>query len=122
VECAIAIQRAVRIRNEGYPQETVPVRIGINSGEVVREEGDLFGATVTAAARIAAKASGNQILVSETVKALLGAVKNVEFLDRGRFRLRGFPDRWHLYEVLWEKEGDVSVLAFPERTPFVGRQ
>src|SRR6266545_1028214 len=122
VECAIAIQRAVRSRNESYPQETLPVRIGINAGEVIREEGDLFGATVTAAARIAAKASGDQILVSETVKALLGAFKDVAFLDRGRFRLKGFPERWRLYQVLWEKEGDVSVPMFPERTPFVGRQ
>jgi len=122
VECAIAIQRAVRDRNEGYPREAVPVRIGINSGEVIREEGDLFGATVNAAARIAAKASGDQILVAETVKALLGAVKDVEFADRGRFRLKGFADRWRLYQVLWEREGDVSAPVLLKRTPFVGRQ
>jgi class 3 adenylate cyclase/tetratricopeptide (TPR) repeat protein len=127
VECAIAIQRALRDRNEGYPREAVPVRIGLNSGEVIREEGpdgrgDLFGATVTAAARIAAKASGDQILVAETVKALLGAVKDVEFADRGRFRLKGFADRWRLYQVLWEREGDVSAPVLLKRTPFVGRQ
>ena len=127
VECAIAIQRAVRTRNEDYPHEAIPVRIGINSGEVIREEGpdgrgDLFGATVTAAARIAAKASGDEILVAETVKGLLGAVKDLQFADRGRFRLKGFADRWHLYQVLWEREGDVSGPVLLRRTPFVGRQ
>src|SRR5438445_659629 len=127
VECAIAIQRAVRTRNEGYPHEAIPVRIGINSGEVIREEGpdgrgDLFGATVTAAARIAAKASGDEILVAETVKGLLGAVKDLQFADRGRFRLKGFADRWHLYQVLWEREGDVSGPVLLRRTPGVGRE
>src|SRR5439155_1484150 len=45
-----------------------------------------------------------------------------QFADRGRFRLKGFADRWHLYQVLWEREGDVSGPVLLRRTPFVGRQ
>src|SRR3989454_6783649 len=71
-----------------------------------------------------AKATGGQILVSETVRGVLGHGKELQFRDRGRFRLKGFPERWKLYEVQWRTEepevGVSPVLA--ERTPFVGRE
>jgi len=129
VACAVGIQRALEEWNAGVGahgraplREPLRLRIGLNAGEVIHEERDLFGAAVNAAARIAAKADGSQILVSETVKALLGPAKDVQFADRGRFRLKGFPERWRLFEVIWQEERP-SVAAPPmvERTPFVGR-
>ncbi|MDP2949319.1 MAG: AAA family ATPase, partial [Chloroflexota bacterium] len=146
VACAVGIQRALQAglappegaassategaassATEGAassaPTEAIRVRIGLNAGEVVQEEADLFGAAVNAAARIAAKAEGDQILVSETVRALLGPAKDVQFIDRGRFRLKGFPERWRLYEVVWQEERPaLAAPALVERTPFVGRE
>ncbi|MDP9359950.1 MAG: hypothetical protein M3P29_00715, partial [Acidobacteriota bacterium] len=51
VECAVALQRAFAER-EGEP---LSVRVGLNAGEPIEEDGDLFGATVILASRIAAK-------------------------------------------------------------------
>ena len=123
VECAIAIQRAISDHNQRQPSgKRALVRIGMNAGEVIREDADMFGAAVNAAARVAAKAGGNQILVSETVKSLLGAAKDLQFADRGRFRLKGFPERWRLFEVIWEEEAPVKTMpGLAERTPFIGR-
>ena len=58
VECAIALQRAFAER-EGEP---LNVRVGLNAGEPIEEDGDLFGATVILTSRIAAKAEGGEIL------------------------------------------------------------
>src|SRR3990170_2952290 len=55
----------------GGSPEPIRVRIGLNTGEVVREQDDLFGETVNAAARIAAKAKGGQVLISEATKGVL---------------------------------------------------
>jgi len=124
VACAVGIQRALEAHNREHADQQVQVRIGLNTGEVIREEADLFGAAVDAAARIAAKAKGGQILLSDTVRGVLGRAKDVELVDRGRFRLKGFPERWHLYEAAWQ-EARTSVAAVPalvERTPFVGRE
>ena len=66
VECAIALQRAFAER-EGEP---LNVRVGLNAGEPIEEDGDLFGATVILASRIAAKAEGGEILVADTVRGL----------------------------------------------------
>jgi len=54
----------------------------------------------------------------------LGRAKDVELVDRGRFRLKGFPERWRLYEAIWQRGGaPVAVVpALVERTPFVGRE
>ena len=122
VACAVGIQRALEEHNRQQPlDEQVQVRIGLNTGEVIHEEEDLFGEAVNAAARIAANAKGRQILVSEMVKGLLGRTKDVELTDRGRFRLKGFPERWRLFEIVWQEETAVAP-ALLERTPFVGRE
>jgi len=122
VACAVAIERALEERSRSQPlEEQVRLRIGLNTGEAIQEEADLFGQAVNAAARIAAKAKGGQILVSETVRGVMGRTTDIELVDRGRFRLKGFPERWRLYEVVWQEERAVAP-ALLERTPFVGRQ
>jgi class 3 adenylate cyclase/tetratricopeptide (TPR) repeat protein len=124
VACAVGIQRALEEHNREHPDQQVQVRIGLNTGEAIHEEADLFGAAVDAAARIGAKAKGGQILLSDTVRGVLGRAKDIELVDRGRFRLKGFPERWHLYEAIWQRGGaPVAVVpALVERTPFVGRE
>ena len=73
------------------------------------------------AARIAAKAKGDQILLSEAAKGVLGLAKDVELVDRGRFRLKGFPERWRLFEVVWQADA-ATAPTLVERTPFMGRE
>lgn len=121
VECAIAVQRSLADHNRRNPGEPVVVRIGLHTGEAISEGGDLFGSSVDAAARIMARAEGEEILVSEVLKAVMGAAKDVQFASRGRFRLKGFPDRWHLFEVAWRQDESAPPVVELERTPFVGR-
>ena len=125
VQCAVAIQRAIHDYNHEHPDDEVHVRIGLNSGEVSEEDGDLFGAAVNAASRVAAKAKGGEVLVAGVVKQLAGKVPEVDFVDRGRFRLKGFDERWQLFQLAWEEDHDhasaqVSAAA-PDRTPLVAR-
>ncbi len=120
VACAIDIQRALALRIQQAPSSAARMRIGLNTGEVVREEADLFGSTVNAAARIQSAAEPGQILISDGLRMLLGAASNIELKDRGEFALKGFSDPWHLYEVVWEMPA-ARPGALPDRTPYVGR-
>src|SRR3970040_1577431 len=123
VDCAVAVQRALEEHNRRSPGQQVQVRVGLNTGEVVQEGDDLFGAAVDAAKRIESKAEGGHILVSEAVRAVIGSVKDLQFVDRGRFRLKGFPERWRLYEVVWHEEPPATTAPLlVERTPFVCRE
>jgi class 3 adenylate cyclase/pimeloyl-ACP methyl ester carboxylesterase len=107
LECAIAIQRAFHQHNQGVgthhdAPEPIRVRIGLNAGEPVAEDEDLFGTAVQLAARICAHAEPGQILASNVVQEL-AAGKKFLFSDRGETTLRGFDDPVHLYEVRWQE-------------------
>jgi class 3 adenylate cyclase len=104
VECAIGLQRAVEAasRESAWDGERLSVRIGLNVGEPIEEEADLFGTAVILAARIAAKAKGGEILVSEAVRQIV-AGKGFEFADRGDFEAKGFEDLVHVYELIWRE-------------------
>ena len=100
LECAIAMQRAFA-RHNATAAESIRVRIGLNAGEPIAEDQDLFGTAVIVAARIAARAEGGQILVSDTLRGLV-AGKGFLFADRGDVVLRGFEDPVRLYEMRWQ--------------------
>ena len=99
VECAIDIQHAIAEYSKQNPERKLRIRIGLNTGEVVEEAGDIFGAAVNVAARVAGKAKGGEILVSDIVRQLVGPVDEMKFEFRGRYKLKGFPDRWRLHQV-----------------------
>jgi len=102
LECAIAMQRAFAEHNESAG-EPIRVCIGLNAGEPIAEQEDLFGTTVNLAARIAAQAAGGEILVANVVREL-AAGKGFLFADRGDVALRGFEDPVRLYQVGWQTD------------------
>lgn len=116
VACAIGIQRALDAFNLGRVGPALRVRIGLNTGEVASQEGQLSGEAVHAAARVCAEASGGQILVSDVTRQLAGTVADVTFHDTGEHQLKGFPEPWRLWEVVWVRE----TTPLP-RQVFVGR-
>jgi class 3 adenylate cyclase len=77
--CAVAIQRA-------FNDHEIKVRIGLHTGEAIEEDGDFFGQTVILASRIADRAGGGEILVSETVAK---AVANDSFDEGTEAELKG---------------------------------
>ena len=115
VDAALAIQRRL-------PEEApgVSVRMGLHAGEVMERGGDLFGASVNAAARISAHARGGQILLSEELVPHAGGLDGASLVDRGLFWLKGFPERWRLHELSWTGQ-EITAPDHP-RTPFIGRE
>jgi class 3 adenylate cyclase len=101
LECAVAIQRAVAAHVEEHPETPLGVHIGLNAGEPVAEEKDLFGTAVQLARRICDRAEPGQILAPIVVRELV-AGKGFLFADIGESELRGFEDPVRLYEVRWQ--------------------
>lgn len=75
------------------------VRVGVHTGEVVTEKGDLFGTNVAMAARIAAAARGNEVLVSDAVRQQVDDADGFEFRRRRAIRFKGLPGRHRIYAV-----------------------
>jgi len=78
----------------------VRVRVGIHTGEVIHVDGDLFGRHVNIAARVAAAADDDEVLVSRLVYELASAMGDLEFGAPREVELRGFTDPFVLYPVV----------------------
>jgi class 3 adenylate cyclase len=99
LECAVAIQRAVEAQTDAQ----LRVHIGLNAGEPVAEDADLFGTAVQLARRVCDHAEAGQILVSNVVREL-AAGKGVLFSDIGEVVPKGFEEPVRLYEVRWRED------------------
>ena len=91
IRCARGITVAVK-------ELGVDVRIGLHTGECELIDGKVAGIAVHTGARVAAKASPGEVLVSSTVKDLV-AGSGLTFEDRGTHSLSGIPGEWRLYSV-----------------------
>lgn len=119
LNCAVAIQRAITQHNNDNPTLEFMVRMGLNAGEAIQEEGDFFGAAVIVAARINALADGGEILISEAVKQLAQGMRGIEFAFKGEFTLKGLREQYRVYEAVPIGRPDAATLR---RARFVGRE
>jgi len=103
LESAITIQRGFETHNAGSPDAQVRVRVGLNAGEPVAEDGDLFGTAVQLAARLCARAEPGQIVIPDSLRHLV-AGKDFLFADLGVSTLKGFEDPVRLFDVRWHSE------------------
>lgn len=100
VEAAAAIQHAVRAHNLANPGQELHLRIGINSGEPIVEDDDLFGTAVQLAARVCAEAEVDGVLVGNVVRELT-AGKGYPMRALPPRRLRGIAEAQVLHVVDW---------------------
>ena len=103
LDCAIAIQRAVEQHQAEPVEAPLHVYIGLNAGEPISEDDDLFGTSVDLAARLVDHAQPGQIVASDVVRQL-AAGKDFLFADLGETELRGFEDPVKLWEVRWREQ------------------
>ncbi len=102
VQAAMAMQRQLLERNQKLPEvERIQLRVGINFGDVVRKNEDVWGNAVNVAARICAKCEPAQILISSSIHARLPEDTDIRVVSLGRFELKGRQSQEELLEVLW---------------------
>jgi class 3 adenylate cyclase len=102
IKCVSDIQKEISIS-----LQKLSIRIGVNTGEVIRREGKHpFGQAVVIASRILAKCKGGQILVSDITKKLVAGSK-FSFLEKEQFVPKGFDESISLYEVVWKNNEDI---------------
>ena len=132
LECAIDIQRAFAERNVSLPAhpepvegraepapsahastssaradrsvdaEPIRVRIGLHTGEAIKEGDDFFGKHVNLAARVAGQAAGGEILVSSLLKELTESADEFAFGEGRAVGLKGISGKHRLFEVQWQ--------------------
>ena len=99
VECGVAFQGEIKKRNESDKTEVkLEFRIGINMGDVVKKEGNLFGDGVNIAARLEALAQPNGISISKSVYDLVVPKTKMTFNDLGVQKVK--QNEFHAFDIL----------------------
>lgn len=102
VRSAVAMQIALKKYNtQAQPEDRISVRIGINFGEVILKQHDIFGDVVNAAARIESLAASGMILVSDSVAR---AEKQIACLPYDAVLVKGKSDPIEVFEIDWDPD------------------
>lgn len=108
VECAIRMQERIAAHGHEAGEQAMGLRIGLNAGEVIRDEEDYFGTPVVVAKRLCDRAASGQTLLSEVVRTLVGSRGEYRFVALGTLQLKGFVDPITAFELDWRGRGSMA--------------
>jgi predicted ATPase/class 3 adenylate cyclase len=105
--CALEIQDVMRRRNDGLPSDRrMHFRIGVNFGDVIHDDGRIYGDGIHVAARLQAVAQPGGICVSSKVRDEVVDKLDLQFLDLGEQVLKNIARKVHVFAV--ERSGVAS--------------
>src|SRR6202011_6013201 len=108
IECAVAIQRALRERKT-QEHDALEYRIGVNVGDVIVEGDDIYGDGVNIAARLESVADPGGVTISQTARDHLGNRLPLVFEDRGEQQLKNLDRPIRVYSIALEESGSMKT-------------
>ena len=118
VQCAVDVQQVIAEANAHEPDDRqMRFRIGLNLGDVLVKDGDIFGDGVNVAARLETLAEPGGICVSATVRDHIGNKLPVTFIDLGEQVVKNIalPVRAYRVEAARVDATERPALALPEK-------
>ncbi len=116
LRCAVTIQLAMPDREAAVPKENrIAYRIGINLGDIIIEDDDIYGDGVNVAARLETLAEPGGICVSRTVVNHVKGKVASDFDDQGEQEVKNIPEPVHVFRVLMEPEAASELTAGTKR-------
>lgn len=105
VKFSIAVQARLHQSNKGRPQaDQIHLRIGMNLGEVILDNGDVFGDAVNVAARIEPQAHADDILISASLYEAVRHDREILCRFAKKVKIKGKALEHDLYQVVWDKD------------------
>jgi adenylate cyclase len=120
--CALDVQHGMKERNISVPRDKrLEFRIGINVGDVIIEDDDIFGDGVNVAARLEGIAEPGGIVISAIARDAAINRVNAEFHDLGELSLKNIMRPVRAFQVMLEADNRPKVAwAAPESTGALG--
>jgi len=118
LRCATEAQTHMAVRNATVPTERrIEFRIGTNVGDVVVEDGDIFGDGVNVAARLEGLAEPGGICVSALVQRDAAGKLDLAFEDLGKQTLKNIARPLRVYRVATERDAEAATELAPLLLP-----
>jgi TolB-like protein len=116
MRCAMEIQRAMAERNIATAEDRrVEFRIGINVGDIIRDEGDIYGDGVNIAARVESLASPGTICISDNAYQQVRGKLAFDVGDMGEQQLKNIAQPVRVYSVRHAGAAAHPILALPDK-------
>ena len=116
VRCAIEIQRAMAARNTAIPEDRrIEFRIGINVGDIIIDEGDIYGDGVNIAARVESLASPGEICLSDNAYQQIKGKLAFDVSDLGEQHLKNIAQPVRVYGVRLGGTPERPALVVPDK-------
>jgi adenylate cyclase len=116
VRCAMEIQRAMAEHNAAIAEDRrIEFRIGINVGDIIIDENDMYGDGVNIAARVETLASPGAICLSDNAYQQIKGKLTVDVSDMGEQQLKNIAQPIRVYGVRFESAPARPALALPDR-------
>src|SRR2546429_736136 len=119
VVSAVDIQSAMRTRNVTETAARIELRIGVNLGDIIVEDGDIFGDGVNVAARLEGIAPIGGIAVSQSVRDHVGKRLDLDFEDMGERRLKNIEAPIRVYSISVERPSSDGAASAGQERPSV---
>jgi adenylate cyclase len=117
VRCAAQVQRGMADRNAETPEDKrITFRIGVNLGDVIAEEDDIYGDGVNVAARLEALAEPGGICVSRVVRDQIRDKLPYPFEDRGEQSVKNIVRSVRVYALRPEAVAELPATDTPRPT------
>jgi TolB-like protein/class 3 adenylate cyclase len=114
--CALEIQRAMAEHNANIPTDRrIEFRIGINVGDIIFDEGDIYGDGVNVAARVQELAQPGTVYFSSQAYQQIEGKVAIDVSDLGDQRLKNIARPIRVYGVVLDSTGARPQLALPDR-------
>jgi adenylate cyclase len=118
VDCSVEIQKELKTRNAELPENRrMEFRIGINLGDVIEEEGRIYGDGVNIAARIESLADAGGICISGTAFDQVKNKLNLGYKYLGEQTVKNILEPVRTYRVLMEPKADAKVIGEKKAKP-----
>jgi len=118
VECAAKIQEHLKEKNDRLPQNRrMEFRIGVNLGDVIDDEGRIYGDGVNVAARVEGLAEGGGICISGTAFDQIGKKLALGYEYLGEQEVKNIEKPIRVYKILTEPEAVGKVIGEKVRRP-----
>jgi TolB-like protein len=118
VRCAAGVQRAMIDREAGMPEDRrIRFRVGINLGDIIVEDDDIFGDGVNVAARLEALSEPGGLCISRTVRDHIRDKLAYAFEDLGEQSVKNIARPVRVYAVRREAVADLPAPSAPPAPP-----
>jgi len=124
VECAMEIQNKIETKNADVPEDRkMQFRIGVNLGDVIEKEEQVYGDGVNIAARIETLSEPSKVSISRNAYSQVRNKLKFGYEYQGKHQVKNIAEPVNVYKVLWaqflKKRGNYNAYLFNVREVFI---